>query len=148
MKIEKLYSDYDEYYDEKLYSTGNDELDDLLERAFCDGYEYAQREFGSISEGIKKFVGTRPKELKSKIAQGASQWRKGSAAVREGYAKAGDIYRKAGNAVEEAGKYGSKVSNAIYNRGSKYATLANKDLRDLKAGALKAQRRTRDIMNS
>ena len=50
--------------------------------------------------------------------------------------------------MEEAGKYGSKVSNAIYNRGSKYATLANKDLRDLKAGALKAQRRTRDIMNS
>lgn len=148
MKIEKLYSDYDEYYDEKLYSTGDDELDELLERAFCEGYEYAQREFGKIGEGIKNFIGTRPKELKSKIAKGASQWRKGSAAVREGYAKAGDIYRKAGNAVEEAGKYGSKVSNAIYNRGSKYATLANKDLRDLKAGALKAQRRTRDIMNS
>ena len=37
-----------EYYeDEKLYSTGNDDLDDLLEKAFCDGYEYAQREFGN-----------------------------------------------------------------------------------------------------
>jgi hypothetical protein len=24
MKIEKLYSDYDEYYDERLYSTGNE----------------------------------------------------------------------------------------------------------------------------
>ena len=58
MKITKLYSDYDEYYDEKLYSTGNDELDDLLERAFCDGYEYAQKEFGKKSmkeykEGLK-----------------------------------------------------------------------------------------------
>ena len=37
----------DKYYDEKLYSTGNDELDDILERAFCDGYEYAQREFAN-----------------------------------------------------------------------------------------------------
>lgn len=33
------------YYSEKLYSTGNDNLDSLLEKAFCDGYEYAQREF-------------------------------------------------------------------------------------------------------
>ena len=52
MKIEKLYSDYDEYYYERLYSTGNDELDDLLERAFCDGYEYAQREFGALDKAI------------------------------------------------------------------------------------------------
>ena len=44
MKIERLYSNYQE--EERLYSTGNDELDDLLERAFCEGYEYAQREFG------------------------------------------------------------------------------------------------------
>ena len=33
--------------EERLYSTGNDELDDLLERAFCEGYEYAQKEFNS-----------------------------------------------------------------------------------------------------
>ncbi len=31
----------------KLYSTGNDELNKLLERAFCEGYEYAQKEFNS-----------------------------------------------------------------------------------------------------
>jgi hypothetical protein len=35
-----------EYYeDEKLYSTGDDYLDELLEKAFCEGYEYAQKEF-------------------------------------------------------------------------------------------------------
>ena len=45
MKIERLYSDYQE--EERLYSTGNDELDELLERAFCEGYEYAQREFAT-----------------------------------------------------------------------------------------------------
>lgn len=46
--IEKMYSENydDEYEDTRLYSTGDDELDDLLERAFCEGYEYAQKEFG------------------------------------------------------------------------------------------------------
>ncbi len=34
---------------ERLYSTGNDDLDELLERAFCEGYEYAQREFSKKS---------------------------------------------------------------------------------------------------
>ena len=33
--------------DQKLYSTGDDYLDELMERAFCEGYEYAQREFGN-----------------------------------------------------------------------------------------------------
>lgn len=40
-----MFSDVGE---ERLYSTGNDELDDLLKRAFCEGYEHAQKEF-SIS---------------------------------------------------------------------------------------------------
>lgn len=45
--VEKMYSEnYDEYEDTRLYSTGDDELDELLERAFCEGYEYAQKEFG------------------------------------------------------------------------------------------------------
>ena len=43
MKIWKNYN----YEEERLYSTGNDELDELLERAFCEGYEYAQREFAT-----------------------------------------------------------------------------------------------------
>lgn len=33
--------------EERLYSTGDNELDDLLEKAFCEGYEYAQREFAA-----------------------------------------------------------------------------------------------------
>ena len=37
-----------EYYeDEKLYSTGDDYLDEMLEKAFCEGYEYAQKEFAT-----------------------------------------------------------------------------------------------------
>ena len=51
MKIERLYSDYQE--EERLYSTGNDELDELMERAFCEGYEYAQREFGKVGDWLK-----------------------------------------------------------------------------------------------
>lgn len=43
-----------EYYeDEKLYSTGDEDLDYLLERAFCDGYDYYQREFG-IGDWVTK----------------------------------------------------------------------------------------------
>ncbi len=45
--VEKMYSEnYDEYEEDiRLYSTGDDELDDLLEKAFSEGYEYAQKEF-------------------------------------------------------------------------------------------------------
>lgn len=32
--------------EERLYSTGDDYLDELLERAFCEGYELGQKEFG------------------------------------------------------------------------------------------------------
>ena len=35
---------------EKLYSTGNEMLDNLLERAFCEGYELGQKEFGMRQE--------------------------------------------------------------------------------------------------
>ena len=58
MKIERLYSNYQE--EERLYSTGNDELDDLLERAFCDGYEYAQREFAK-----RDYEGLTPEQAKA-----------------------------------------------------------------------------------
>lgn len=50
--IQKYYSDNEYYENERLYSTGDSELDDLLERAFCDGYEYAQKEFVSLEEFI------------------------------------------------------------------------------------------------
>ena len=49
---ERLYSENQE---EKLYSTGDEMLDNLLERAFCEGYELAQREFARRDyEGLSK----------------------------------------------------------------------------------------------
>jgi len=50
--IEKLYSDIEEYEEEKLYSTGDEELVELLEKAFCEGYEYAQREYNSKAQKL------------------------------------------------------------------------------------------------
>ena len=44
---ERLYSENQE---EKLYSTGDEMLDNLLERAFCEGYELAQREYAEEAE--------------------------------------------------------------------------------------------------
>ena len=48
---EKLYSENQE---EKLYSTGDEMLDNLLERAFCEGYELGQKEFGIMRQEIDK----------------------------------------------------------------------------------------------
>ena len=39
---------------QKLYSTGDSELDDLLEKAFCEGYEYAQKEFAAYKSPISQ----------------------------------------------------------------------------------------------
>jgi len=58
MKIGRINKNYEE---ERLYSTGSDELDNLLERAFCEGYEYAQREFGKKK---KEEDGYTPEEKK------------------------------------------------------------------------------------
>ena len=43
--------------EERLYSTGDAELDELLERAFCEGYEVAQREFADEAEGALAGIG-------------------------------------------------------------------------------------------
>ena len=57
---EKFYSENVQEEEERLYSTGNDELDELLERAFCEGYEYAQKEFAEKEEKKeKKHTGTK-----------------------------------------------------------------------------------------
>ena len=55
MKIERLST--------RLCSTGNDELDELLERAFCDGYEYAQREFGKAERKERRESNRKMREL-------------------------------------------------------------------------------------
>ena len=79
MKIERLYSNYQE--EERLYSTGNDELDELLERAFCEGYEYAQREFGrtgKTKEQNKQFF-TKAVDRKARRAENRRR------AIEEGF---------------------------------------------------------------
>ena len=42
--------DYGYEMEERLYSTGDYELDEILERAFCEGYEFAQREFAAMDK--------------------------------------------------------------------------------------------------
>jgi len=68
--IEKMYSEnYDEYEDTRLYSTGDSDLDDLLERAFCEGYEYAQKEFSENSSPLlnkNTFIGRTARNVLAK----------------------------------------------------------------------------------
>ena len=66
--------------DERLFSTGNEELDDILEEVYysgiSDGYNYAQKEFGVIQDiqhsgmkrTYKKWVGRGRKKLAEKIS--------------------------------------------------------------------------------
>jgi hypothetical protein len=60
------------YEDEKLYSTGDSELDDLLERAFCEGYEYAQREY-SLDEEIKEALRNDDQEALERLRKKAKR---------------------------------------------------------------------------
>ena len=48
-----LGKDFINSQEEKLYSTGDEMLDNLLERAFCEGYELAQREYAEEEKKIK-----------------------------------------------------------------------------------------------
>ena len=102
MKIERLYSDYDEYYDEKLYSTGNDELDELMEKAFCDGYEYAQREFARARQrkkNAKKAVGVVNDVVEGNMTVSEANKALGKIQARQGSGKVLDI-RKPMGAIE------------------------------------------------
>lgn len=65
MFAEKMFSEIEDNNEiqEKLYSTGNDELDELLERAFCEGYEYAQKEFGRAERKERRESNRKMREL-------------------------------------------------------------------------------------
>lgn len=58
-KVFSLVEDQENNYEmeERLYSTGDVELDELLERAFCEGYEFAQKEFADEAEGALAGIG-------------------------------------------------------------------------------------------
>ena len=92
MKIQRLFSNVEE---ERLYSTGNDELDELLERAFCEGYEYAQREFGNKENKAKKRAWIRNSGIKSGEYESAARqygpnsYQAEQAAIRKGKSRLG-----------------------------------------------------------
>lgn len=60
---------YENEMEERLYSTGDYELDEILERAFCEGYEAAQREFTYINEK-GEVIGVGGKVLKNRLKKG------------------------------------------------------------------------------
>jgi hypothetical protein len=95
MKLQRMFSNVGE---EKLYSTGNDELDDLLERAFCEGYEYAQKEFAT---GLDK--------LAMKSAQGIIKMGQGNGKQAARIMNAGNK-RFAGNSMEKVTEFGKRAA--------------------------------------
>ena len=54
---------YENEMEERLYSTGDVELDEILERAFCEGYEFAQREFTYVDEKTGNIINAEGKVI-------------------------------------------------------------------------------------
>ena len=126
-----------EYYeDEKLYSTGDEDLDDLLERAFCEGYIYAQKEFVGKSNpsinfmrqknGVSKLTGSQVKAaMKTRKAPRVADIDRtinANAKIVESRKKGWDLYD-----TEKDPFFGTKA-NALFNRA--------KEGRDIKISTL------------
>lgn len=114
---EKMFSKKNEVV-EKHFSTGSEELDAMLEKAFCDGYEYAQKEFAEKKDEKKKHTGV-------KVAAGVA----GTAAVAGagvyGADKLGKVVSKMGaKKMEEAS--GKKAMAAM--EGARNGKAAQKKL--------------------
>lgn len=117
---EKMFSMNEE---ERLYSTGSEELDTMLEKAFCDGYEYAQKEFAEKKDEKKNHTGAKVAAGVAGTAAvagagvygakkaGEALVEKGKKTLKEGYTKDGKSYRKGGKFV--------KADEAISERGNR-----------------------------
>jgi hypothetical protein len=66
-----------EMAEERLYSTGDVELDEILERAFCEGYEFAQREFTYVDEKTGNIINADGKVI-GNINKGDNAWSYGN----------------------------------------------------------------------
>ena len=98
--------------EEKLFSTGDDELDDLLEEVYYsgieDGYDYAQREYAQASQDIKDY-----------------RSRKGAGKTYLMGGVAGSIGRKAGiKEAEKASKQGRTYEEQEKIGGKRAARVA------------------------
>ena len=95
----------------KLYSTGDEELDDLLERAFCEGYEYAQREFSKNDEEDDKL--SREDERDIKRYQRSKSARKNAELGIAAYEGDKDAQKKLRRKITAAGGAMGALSGAI-----------------------------------
>lgn len=94
---------------ERLFSTGNDELDDILEEVYYsgieDGYDYAQREFAEKRETQTNNKGLSSRENKAAISTGAITLSAGSLAAEIANEiadkKANKRYKKSLKAIEK-----------------------------------------------
>ena len=129
-----------EYYeDEKLFSTGNDELDEILEEVYYsgleDGYDYAQREFAEVdSEGtkwVKELHTPRKKQTKESAKIAKRKLRNEDRADRRdtfrGYMKdyedfAGDVHKN--SILREEAKNLHRTADNVVDKGLDYANKA------------------------
>ena len=154
---EKMFSEMEDNNEiqEKLYSTGNDELDDLLERAFCEGYEYAQREFAEKEEKKKGHTA-------AKVAAGVGGTAVVGAGGVWGAEKLGKHLEKTGEGkimkgAEISGRVDNYISRKGVNKNKKAIDaaintsekLTNKGKRNIKTGQnlQKPMKYVREVVN-
>jgi len=111
------------YEDERLYSTGDCELDELLERAFCEGYEYAQREFAKSEEDEE--------EKESFSSKAKKKYKR--------HAAAAGTLAAAGGTVYSAGKLGEYIEKKAKTK------RTGKEGLELGAKAIKDEKRAKEL---
>lgn len=123
--IEKMYSENEEIQEEKLYSTGDSDLDDLLEKAFSEGYEYAQKEYG-LKDELKKAIKEGDEEKIKRLKRKAT-----AAGVLTGTAAGGITgkigYKKLKNGIVDYINKDGKISsgNLDINNDDTYNKVSN-----------------------
>lgn len=116
----KLFSETGYEESEKMFSTGNEELDELLERVYSagieDGYDYAQKEFSKKEKKDKK----KDKKKKSSLSAESSGRGYGRSIILGGLPGAAGTYagsREATQAEKEGADY-SEIKDRATSKGA------------------------------
>jgi len=119
-------------YEERLYSTGSYELDELLEKAFCDGYEYALEEREFANPLIQSVLGVGNKVARQLKRGGVKGLRGAESSMnridkRITFGKGGRDMSKATSLTPEMQAKGEAIGYRVEAAMNKYGRLSHGD---------------------
>ena len=137
------------YLDERLYSTGNYYLDDILEKAFSEGYDYAideaEERYYSIQGQLKKLERQRKKAKKQEWLMGhfKSNYNKGKVDVGNTVTKEVNTSTAAGQTHMARQNMRKDLENSIEKKRRRYEDQLRFDPRSGYRNAKASDRVTR-----